>query len=195
MIIRRTERKRVLGPLKPRFSNASQSHVKERNFFVVVRSESPLYSLSSVTFEMTPNPQNTSISDPFIISDHNLKRGGPGVCWLAGCSTPWRLASEFPIISDQSRAQIRSDQIRSLCRFLYIGRHTHTLLSHNHSLQHTGRQTLTHTHSEKPFKLWRKAHIRCISAEPQGIMGGEKGALSSQRPHVVTCWIYERFSQ
>lgn len=70
---------------------------------------------------------------------------GPGGLNLACCSSPRRLASVFPIISDRSRAELRSDQIRSLCRF-FTGIHIHT---HKHTTltQPSSRQTLSHVHS------------------------------------------------
>lgn len=80
-------------------------------FSVVVRSESPLYSLSIVKLELNPNSRRTSISDQFITSDHNMKRGGPGVCcWLLiAMEASDRVSYHFR--SEQSRTQIGSNKI------------------------------------------------------------------------------------
>lgn len=69
---------------------------------------------------------------------------------MPGCSSPRRLASGFPIISDPSRAQLRSDQIRSVCRFLKTQIKQTNQTHRIHSVVHSFTRTNTlRTHSSK----------------------------------------------
>lgn len=92
---------------------------------------------------------------------------------FASCSSPRRLASCFPIISGRSRAELRPDQIRSVCRF-YTNSHTlsHTSLSFSHSLSSHHALTLTLAHTIQRsmyFRVIYKAWSRMESWEIQTI--------------------------